>query len=169
MVEQRYFRLSRSPAGVVQGLAYRYPCGTHLLVDTRLVLCPGRMETRDASVQLPLCILSVVMARYVFSVYFGRKLTDFPALIYSDSWRLTFMHWRFFSFIQVGAFTSCLLTFVLGILCRVFCFGRGLLQYLNPPDDTVHGFTPNGQWDAEKVDFQVSQDANSQFTKPAIS
>ena len=91
-----------------------------------------------------------------------QKLTDFTAAIFSDSWRLTFVHWRFFAIIQIGAFTSCLLTLVLGVLCRVFCFGRGLPQYLNPPtDDIVHDFnpTPDVQWDAEKVEFPSFHDA----------
>jgi hypothetical protein len=99
----------------------------------------------------------------------GWKLTDFTVVLFSDSWRLTFMHWRFFSIIQVGAFTSCLLTFLLGILCRIFCFGRGLPQYLNPPsDDRAHDFkpAPDVQWDAEKVQFPDSRDTIPQFTKP---
>jgi hypothetical protein len=104
-----------------------------------------------------------------FSAYFRRGLTDLTAVLSSSSWRLTFMQWRFFSFIQVGAFTSCLLTFALGILCRVFCFGRGLPQFLNSPtDDTVHDDkrAPGVQWDVENVDFPGSQDAKPQFTKP---
>jgi len=127
------------------------------------------METWDVSFQRPLCVFPDVVDRYVLPACLRQKLTDFTAAIFSDSWRLTFVHWEFFAIIQIGAFTSCLLTLVLGVLCRVFCFGRGLPQYLNPPtNDTVHDFnpTPDVQWDAEKVEFPSFHDTIPQFTKP---
>lgn len=79
---------------------------------------------------------------------------------------------RFFSIIQVGAFMSCLLTLVLGILCRIFCFGRGLPQYLNPPSsddsESTHDFkpTPDVQWDAEKIAFPSENEEIPQLKKP---
>ena len=99
----------------------------------------------------------------------GRKLTKFAADMFSDSWRLTFMQWPFFSIIQVGAFTSCLLTLILGILCRIFCFGRGLPHYLDPAtDDKLDDFkpAPDVQLDAEKVEFPGSRGVIPQFTRP---
>jgi len=99
------------------------------------------------------------------SVFF---LASWIAILFSDSWRLTFLDWRFFSIIQVGAFASCLLTLILGIICRVYCFGRGLPEYLNPIDDAVHDFRPNPdvQWDSEKVGFPDSRDDLPHFANP---
>jgi len=95
---------------------------------------------------------------------FSRKLIGFTAVIFSGSWRLTFLNWRFFSIIQVGAFASCLLTLVFGLLCRIFCFERGLPHYLNRPTDATVG----AQWDTdtEKVEFPDFRDAMPQFIKP---
>ena len=101
-------------------------------------------------------------------VCFTRRLIGFTAVILSSTWRLTFLNWRFFSIIQVVAFASCLLTFVFGILCRVFCFKEQLPQYPNPTDATVHDFkcAPHVQSDTEKVAFPGLRGPILQFTKP---
>lgn len=72
---------------------------------------------------------------------------------FSLSWRLTFTHRPFFAAMQVASLVFIVTTFIIGILARIFCFGRGLPQYWHPIEesdsddlhaapDVVEGFEP---------------------------
>ncbi|KIM28836.1 hypothetical protein M408DRAFT_134031 [Serendipita vermifera MAFF 305830] len=79
---------------------------------------------------------------------------------FSQSWRLTYIHWTFFSSMQTCAIILTVATFIAAVLCRIYCFGHGLSQYLqyqvddvsgdlNPAPDVIHGF--------DRIDFPSLQ------------
>ncbi|KAG8802811.1 hypothetical protein FRC16_008627 [Serendipita sp. 398] len=71
----------------------------------------------------------------------------------SLSWRLTYQYWPFFAVIETISLIFIAVSLVVGILARIFCFGKGLPQYLRPIDhvdnddlnaapDVIEGFEP---------------------------
>ncbi|KAJ6574679.1 hypothetical protein B0H19DRAFT_933287 [Mycena capillaripes] len=85
-------------------------------------------------------------------------LAGFGVMLISTTFRWTFTTWAFFSMIATASLTLTLLSFILGIICRLN-FGKGLLRYLNaheslPGDDFVP--VTSGD-DLEKVAFPSTE------------
>jgi hypothetical protein len=91
----------------------------------------------------------------LFSILY---LAAWSIMFLSFTFRWTFLSWRFFSLMATSSIALTVLSFVLGMVCRMN-FGKGLLRYLNaqeplPGDD----FAPVGYGsDPEKVDFPSKQ------------
>ncbi|KAG7099581.1 hypothetical protein E1B28_001411 [Marasmius oreades] len=84
-------------------------------------------------------------------------LAGWSVMFIADTFRWTFMTWKFFRLMAVASVFLTVVAFVLGVICRCN-FGKGLPRYLNaqeplPGDE----FTPVYQTsDIEKVDFPSS-------------
>jgi len=78
------------------------------------------------------------------------------SLFTSPTFRWTFIQWRFFSLISSAAVLLTLITFVLGIICRM-SFGKGLARYLSndaDPDEKLASLREQTlDWDSEKAAF----------------
>jgi len=92
-------------------------------------------------------------------------LVGYGVMFVSDTFRWTFVQWRFFSLMAMGSVVLNVLAFILGVICRVN-FGKGLRSYLNaeeplPGDDFEPAF-PNR--DVEKIDFPSNEKTLPMFT-----
>lgn len=63
-------------------------------------------------------------------------LCGWGAMFASTSFRWTFKLWRFFSIITSASVLLTLITFVIGIMCRMN-FGKGLSRYREPQLSTT--------------------------------
>ncbi|EPQ61083.1 hypothetical protein GLOTRDRAFT_113542 [Gloeophyllum trabeum ATCC 11539] len=84
-------------------------------------------------------------------------VTGWAAMFVSRTFRWTFLQWRFFSIITSASVFLTLMTFVLGVICRLN-FGKGLPRYLNAqeplPGDDFEPVSPGSEkMDEEKVQF----------------
>jgi len=93
----------------------------------------------------------------IFLVLTIGYLAGLCTMFLSDTFRWTFMEWRFFSLVALASAVLAALAFILGVVCR-FNFGKGLPHYLNaeeilPGDD----FEPAYPSDVEKFDFPSNE------------
>jgi hypothetical protein len=93
----------------------------------------------------------------IFLVLTIGYLAGLCTMFLSDTFRWTFMEWRFFSLVALASVVLATLAFILGVVCR-FNFGKGLPHYLNaeeilPGDD----FEPAYPSDVEKFDFPSNE------------
>lgn len=91
-------------------------------------------------------------------------LAGLGVMFLSDTFRWTFLEWRFFSFVALASFILTVVAFTLGVVCR-FNFGKGLPNYLNaeeplPGDD----FEPAYPSDIEKVEFPSNDNVIPTFS-----
>jgi len=92
----------------------------------------------------------------IFLVLSIAYLAGWAVMFLSDSFRWTFVQWRFFSLMAIASVLLTLAAFVLGVFCRIN-FGKGLSRYLNaqqpvPGDDFVRSYS-GAVADSEKVDL----------------
>jgi hypothetical protein len=102
----------------------------------------------------------------IFLVLSIGYLTGYGIMFVSDSFRWTFMEWRFFSFVSLASVLLTAFAFILGVVCRLN-FGKGLSPYLNsqeplPGDD----FEPSYQHhsDIEKFNFPSKEKTIPSFS-----
>lgn len=84
----------------------------------------------------------------------------------SDSFRWTFMEWRFFSFVSLASVLLTAFAFILGVVCRLN-FGKGLSPYLNsqaplPGDDFEPAYQSHS--DIEKFNFPSKENVIPSFS-----
>jgi len=84
-------------------------------------------------------------------------LAGWGAMFASTTFRWTFVNWRFFSVIVSASLFLTLVTFIVGLVCRIN-FGKGLSRYLNAQElledeNTPPAYTPYPNSDPEKVEF----------------
>ncbi|KLO19986.1 hypothetical protein SCHPADRAFT_863681 [Schizopora paradoxa] len=88
-------------------------------------------------------------------------LAGWGGMFASSTFRWTFVNWRFFSVIISASLFLTLVTFIVGLVCRIN-FGKGLSRYLNaqePLDDenSPPAYTANAYADPEKVEFPTAR------------
>ncbi|KDQ30441.1 hypothetical protein PLEOSDRAFT_1062463 [Pleurotus ostreatus PC15] len=88
-------------------------------------------------------------------------MVGWGVMFMSNSFRWTFVTWRFFSMMAVASVALTLATFILGVVCRCN-FGKGLPRYLNyqeplPGDDFVPIRPGFAGGDPEKVEFPSNE------------
>jgi hypothetical protein len=64
----------------------------------------------------------------IFLVLCIGYLVGYGVMFVSDTFRWTFVQWRFFSLMAMGSVVLNVLAFILGVICRVN-FGKGLRNY----------------------------------------
>jgi hypothetical protein len=64
----------------------------------------------------------------IFLVLCIGYLVGYGVMFVSDTFRWTFVQWRFFSLMAMGSVVLNVLAFILGVICRVN-FGKGLRSY----------------------------------------
>jgi len=138
--------------GPIGHLATRGTVYKGVLVTVLLLLIPwlsmGWVAVRR-ELRIPMLIFLVMSFGY---------LAGWGAMFASTTFRWTFVTWRFFSVITSGSVFLTVITFVLGVVCRVN-FGKGLSRYLNAqeplPGDDFSPVQPDNvtSSDPEKVEF----------------
>ncbi|TFK57635.1 hypothetical protein OE88DRAFT_1651480 [Heliocybe sulcata] len=98
--------------------------------------------------------LKVFMAAFIgLSMVY---IVGWALMFVSHTFRWTFVQWKFFAVITSASVFLTLMTFILGVICRLN-FGKGLPRYLNAQeplagDDFIH-VNPGEKNDEEKVAF----------------
>lgn len=129
-----------------------------LFINTLILLIPWLMTGWFAvrrEWKIPMMIFLILSIAYLAGLGF---------MFVSDTFRWTFMEWRFFSLVALASVVLTALAFVLGVICRIN-FGKGLPRYLNaeealPGDD----FEPAYPSDIEKLDFPTNTKALPTFS-----
>ncbi|THH29726.1 hypothetical protein EUX98_g4461 [Antrodiella citrinella] len=91
----------------------------------------------------------------VFLLFSLLYLVGWSAMFVSNTFRWTFLQWRFFSLMTSASVFLTTVTFIVGVICRVN-FGKGLRRHLEAQELLVDDVPDYEKGNFEKVDFPSS-------------